>query len=328
VRGLILAAGLGTRLFPLTLWRAKPAIPFLNRPIINYSLDALRTAGVNQIVVNLHQLPETVLTAVGAAPDVLFSWEPAVLGTAGAIGKLRKTFANETLILCNGKIFFEQDLTDVIRFHEANGNWVTLVLVPYHSNEPFSPVSIDEEGNIVGFGLKGSAQTNLRYIFTGVHVLSPEVFDFIPEGPCDTVRDVYPRLMADRRPVRAFVSQASWSEISTPGRYLSETRRELSSRRLSVLSPEPISVRARGLLAGDHVQIGTDCWLENSIIWDNVHIGSNVTLQRCVVSSCTRLPPSSEFRDAIITPVPRDSDREIANRGARREGDLVIWPLK
>ncbi len=328
VRGLVLAAGLGTRLFPLTLFRAKPAIPFLNRPIITYSLDGLRHAGASQILVNLHHLPDTVLTAVGAAPDVLFSWEPAVLGTAGAIGKLRKSLENETLVLCNGKIYFEQDLAEVIRFHEENRNWVTLVLVPYRGNEPFSPVSIDQEGNIVGFGLRGTPETELRYIFTGVHVLSPEVFDFIPEGPCDTVRDVYPRLMADKRRVRAFVSQASWSEISTPERYLSETMRVLTSRQQSVLSADPLDASARGVVAGQQVQIGADCRLENSIIWDNVVIGSGVKLHACVVTSGTRLPSFSEFRDVIITSVPRDCDREIMNRGGRCEGDLVIWPLR
>jgi len=328
VQALILAAGLGTRLAPLTLFRAKPAVPFLNRPIINYALDSVRQAGASQVFINLHHLPETVLTAVGDASDVLFSFEPAVLGTAGAIGKLRKWLGNEPIVLCNGKIYFEQDLDEVLHFHHERGNWVTMVVVPYREHQPFTPVSADEEGNIVGFGLKGSPVTKSRYIFTGVHILSPDVLNQIPEGPSDTVRDIYPRLMAQNKPVRVFVSQASWSEISTPGRFLGESLRVLTSREISVLSHDSTDVLGKQVVIGKQVEIGADCRLENSIIWDNVVIGSNVRLHGCVISSSTRLPSSSEFRDMIITPVPPVSDREIENRGGRRQGDIVLWPVK
>ncbi len=313
---------------PLTLFRAKPAIPFLNRPIISYALDNVREAGASQVFINLHHLPETVLAAVGGAPDVFFSYEPSVLGTAGAIGKLRKWLGNEPLVLCNGKIYFEQDLAEALRFHEERHNWVTLVLVPYREDQPFSPVSTDEEGNIVGFGLKGTPVTKFRHVFTGVHILSPEVFDFIPEGPSDTVRDLYPRLMAQKRPVCAFVSQASWSEISTPGRYLRESIRVLTSQGISMLSHDSTDVVGKQVVIGKQVEIPADCRLEKSVIWDNVVIGSNVRLHGCVISSSARLPSSSEFRDVIVTPVPPVSDREIGNRGGRRQGDIVVWPMK
>lgn len=327
MQGLILAAGLGTRLIPLTLFRAKPAIPFLNRPIINYALENVRRSGAKPVFVNLHHLPETVLRAIGPAPDVLFSYEPVIQGTAGAIGKLRELLVNDPLILYNGKIYFEQELADVARFHQERRNWVTLVLVPYRADEPFSPVYTDADGNIVGFGLKGTPLTDFRYIFTGVHVLSPEALEQIPEGPCDTVRHLYPRLMAQNRPVRAFVSQASWAEISTPARYLSESIRVLSSRALSVLSADQKELSGRHVVIGQKVEVGTDCRLENSIIWDNVIIGSNVRLRGCIVSSGTRLPSSSEYRDVIVTPAPPVSDREIENRGGHRMDDIAVWPM-
>ena len=226
-QGMILAAGLGTRLQPLTLFRAKPAIPFLNRPFVSYSLDLLRRTGIKEIIINLHHLPESIIESIGSqddaadSPRLKFSREETILGTAGAIGRVRDFFSRDPFIVCNGKIYFEEDLSAALRFHQDSGATATLVLVPCRPSDPYPPVFLDEEQNVIRFGSAQERNTpGEGYVFTGVHILSRDVLPFIPEGSSDTVKDLYPALMREGHRLRGFVSRAFWCECSSPALYL------------------------------------------------------------------------------------------------------------
>ena len=141
MRGVLLAAGLGTRLFPLTQRRAKAAIPFLNRPLIEYSLEMLRRAGVQEVAVNLHHLPETVKAALSADDATLhYSFEEQILGTAGAVGKLRRFLEGAPFVVCNAKIYFEQDLSEVLELHRFSDALATLVVAPPAPDSPFNQI--------------------------------------------------------------------------------------------------------------------------------------------------------------------------------------------
>lgn len=329
MKAMVLAAGLGTRLQPLTALRAKPAIPFLNRPFLQYSLELLRRADVEKIVINLHHLPETITEAVREIsenvpdlPPLIFSHEEQILGTAGALAKARDLLDDDTVVVCNGKIYFEEDLEAAARFHRECRAAVTLVLVPYTPEDPYHPVFMDAENNITGFsrgydsGRKGSP-----YIFTGIHFIEPEVFKFIPEGPSDTIRDVYPKMMEKGLAVRGFVSRKYWCEASTPALYLQKSFEVLARQ-----EPAKGAKETERAIMGKGVEIGGGTLLEDCIIWDDVSVGENSSLVGVIISSGSRLASETHLRNAIVSPVRDHLNPEVKGR-AWQKNESLIWPL-
>ncbi|RPJ80817.1 MAG: hypothetical protein EHM18_17875, partial [Acidobacteria bacterium] len=316
VRALVLAAGFGTRLVPLTLFRAKPAIPFLERPLIQYSLEMLRRAGIVDVVVNLHHLPETVRQAVGNAfPGVRYSFEPEILGTGGAMVKVREFLRDDHFVLCNGKIYFEENLAAVLSFHRESGALATLVLVPSDQNPGFNPVFVSPDREVRGFGPGYLPRAgDAPYVFTGVHVLSPEVLDRIPDGPSDSVRDLYIPLIREGKRVNGFVSQAYWCEASTPSRYLEKSFEVLRRRG-----------RADNVIASQSSKLHPTAVVRESIIWDQVTIGERANLNRVIAVGNITVPAGAQFGDAVMTPLPdapsRDFGGVLQSKGGRLHGD-------
>jgi NDP-sugar pyrophosphorylase family protein len=329
MRGMILAAGLGTRLYPLTLFRSKPAIPFLNRPLIQHTLDLFRRSGISEVAVNLHHLPETVQNALdGDSSVTLYSHEPEILGTAGGIGKIRDFFADqETFVLANGKVYFEGDLTDAIRFHRNSGAIATLVLVPFIRGEQFNPVYLDDSHNIQGFGLlRRDEAPEEGYIFTGVHILQKEIFRFIPEGASDTIRDVYPRLMGEGFPVRGYVTDCYWCETSTLVRYLDRSFDVLARKKLHRLTPSDLVTAGAPLIAADDVNVEPDVLLERCILWDSVAVGRGSRLRNVIIADSAIVPSGTVLENAAVTPLV-ENEAVLSPRGIV-QGDIYIYPLE
>ena len=331
-QGMILAAGLGARLQPLTLFRAKPAIPFLNRPLISYSLDLLRRARIEEVIINLHHLPESIIESIGSqddaagSPRLKFSREEIILGTAGAIGSVRDFFSRDPFIVCNGKIYFEEDLSAALRFHQDSGATATLVLVPCRPSDSYPPVFLDEEQNVIRFGSAQERNTPGKgYVFTGVHILSRDVLPFIPEGSSDTVKDLYPALMREGHRLRGFVSRAFWCECSSPALYLKKCLEVLGRQgRENLTESEELQARCRHVVAGPSVEAPRSCVLENCVIWDHVKLGSDSSLRNVVLSTGVELAPDTQLQNVVVTPLPGKISAD-----ARRwvQQDHLIRPL-
>ncbi len=360
--GMILAAGLGRRLQPLTFFRAKPAIPFLNRPLIRYTLELFKRARIEDIVINLHHLPESVVEAVGEDyPRVVFSHEKTTLGTAGALNKVHRILEGKTLVIANGKIYFEQDLREAIQFHEENGSLATLVLVPYFLQASFNPVLLDQDHNVVGFGSdndsvarwatgphyrpggpsqplgapnarvsgykrQGHASSVRPYIFTGVHILSSGALDFIPEGVSDTVKDLYPRLISEGKSVRGFISSAHWCECSLPSQYLSNSLELLARNGLPNMLQSQIQGTCHKVIAGQGVRISSGSRLERCVVWDGVKIGPGNRLSDVIITGNVTLAKKMDLHKAVITPILEGNKNKTAIC-SRVEGANLIWDL-
>ena len=336
--GMILAAGYGTRLRPLTLLRAKSAVPFLNRPLVGHAQDLLAKAGVREVVVNLHHLPETVKRAVsGELSDrVHFSREDPIQGTAGALRQARKWLSGRTIVLVNGKIYFEEALENAIRFHRVRKASVTMVLVPYEADAPFNPVLYDADNRILGFAsgrvarppAEADVASGFRYgVFTGVHILAPEFLDYVPEGVCDTVRDVYPRLIAEGHSVLAFVSRAYWCEASTPSRYLSKSLEVLRRKGVTCLPPAPAGTPWVRSVLGSEVRVAPEVELRDCILWDRVEIAAGNRCAGTIVTEEVRIPPDQgDLTHCVITRggdwIAGASPNEVVDRG-----EYAVWPL-
>jgi NDP-sugar pyrophosphorylase family protein len=337
---MLLAAGLGTRLKPLTYFLPKPVVPVLNRPLALYSLDQFRAAGIKELAVNLHHMPESVKQAFASEPEsILYSYENPILGTAGGIGKIRDFFRGSTFIVANGKIYCEEDLNTVLEHHRKSGSAVTLVLVPPYPQSRFNPVLLDSQENIVGFA-RTSWHSNSEpntgserhsevrpYIFTGIHVLEEVVLDFIPEGPCDTVMDVYPKLMEKGYPVRGFISSAFWREFSTPARYLRNSFEILERKGLSEYSHCSLPAECRNVIAGEDISVDKDAHVERTVLWNDVSVGAGCSLQNVIVVDGVRLPTNTSVENAIVTPFRSDFQDQIADFSAEIVESNIIWPL-
>ncbi|MCI0663351.1 MAG: nucleotidyltransferase family protein, partial [Acidobacteria bacterium] len=156
MKAIILAAGFGTRLWPLTIGRTKPAIPFLNRPLINYTIDYLRNYGVEELIINLHHEPHSVIEQIGDGSrygvKITYSIEePEILGTSGALDRVRHLLEDGTFVVINGKIITDIDLNSSLETHHKSNALATLVLRPNPERKRFSEVKITEDGRISEF---------------------------------------------------------------------------------------------------------------------------------------------------------------------------------
>src|SRR5918997_6815933 len=154
MRAIVLSAGYGTRLWPLTEDRTKPAIPMLGKPLVGYVAEYLAAYGIDEIVVNLHHRPESVRRALGNGSrfgvKLHYVEEPVILGTSGALDNTREFFERETFVVVNGKIITNIDLNAALETHRNTNALATLVLLPNTRRERFSVVET-EGGRITSF---------------------------------------------------------------------------------------------------------------------------------------------------------------------------------
>src|SRR5258705_6800737 len=155
MRAIILAAGLGTRLYPLTCDRTKPAVPFLNKPIVAFSVEYLKLHGITDIVVNLHHQPDSVRQALGDGSELgvklTYSYEPEILGTAGGLDKVRDFLSDDDFVVINGKIITDINLAEAIETHRNRKAIATMVLRHNPKHEHYSNVEVDDKCDIVRF---------------------------------------------------------------------------------------------------------------------------------------------------------------------------------
>lgn len=243
---MVLAAGLGTRLRPLTERIAKPALPLLGTTLLEGNLALVARAGVREVVVNAHHLPHTVAGVARAAGERLglrvhLSIEaPEVLGTGGALVAARPLLdRGEPFLLVNGDVLCDLDPARAIAAHRASGAATTMVLRPMPDGAPFGAVETDADGRVVRIAGHGGAEPGVAsWLFTGVHVLSSAIFDVLPrEGESCVNRQGHAQLIARGARVQAHIEAGGrWSDVGTPERYV-EANLDLLEGRYALPSP-------------------------------------------------------------------------------------------
>ena len=331
MKALILAAGFGTRLWPLTEDRTKAAIPFLNQPLINYSVEYLSSHGIRDIIINLHHQPESITTALGDGSRlgvrIEYSLEEEILGTSGALDRLRELLVDDFVVI-NGKIVTTIDLAQVIAEHRRQNAIATLVLKRNSALEHFSIVETDDRGWITRFagfpgaalaledtgepvnniGAGASTASDAPLMFTGIQVLSPRILEYVPRGCFShSTIHVYPQAIAAGEAVIGHVSEADWYEMSTLGRYL-EAHQRLQNGSVTI---------------GEACVIEPGATVEQSILWNRVTIESGARVCRSVLAEGVRIPADTVIDGAVV--VRRDIVRQI-ERG-EVIGENVIVPI-
>ncbi|HSN90866.1 MAG TPA: NDP-sugar synthase [Anaeromyxobacteraceae bacterium] len=310
--GMVLCAGLGTRLRPLTELLPKPAVPVGGVPLVAWNLALLRGAGVRRAVVNVHHLPRVMARAAEEAAAALglplaVSPEPEIAGTGGALRQARPLLAGaDEIVVVNGDVLFDLDLPAAIAAHRASGALATMVLLPMPAGARYAAVEVDRAGavrRIAGrFGPGGAGL--VPWHFSGVHVLSGRALDEVPAVPfeCDVNRHVYPPLM-ERGLVRGFAASGFWSDPGTPAGYLAANLEAAAGRvplaRFPGLAPArigPGTVIEPGAEVGEDVVLGARCRvpagavLRRAVVWDGTAIAPGERLEGAVAAGALRVP--------------------------------------
>ena len=322
MRAIILSAGYGTRLWPLTEDRTKPALPILGKPLVGYVAEYIASYGFDDIVVNLHHRPESVRAALGEGSKfgvkLRYVEEPVILGTSGALDNTREFFQDETFLAINGKIITDIDLRDALETHRKANAIATLVLLRNRKRERFSVVNVDQ-GRITGFGgmPDASSTDQTPLMFTGIQILEPRIFDYIPRGVFShSTTDVYPQAIANGETIAAHIATGTWRELSTLRCYLD-------------ISVEMLKERGETYVAGHKCEIASTAQVSDSVLWDNVIVGSNAYVRNCVLGDNVRISPGCSFRNAVVVRRELIEGKNAPEKaiGGHVDGENFIVPL-
>lgn len=222
-RAMVLAAGRGTRLTPLTDTTPKPLLPVAGRPLLEHIFAFLRAGGIEEVVVNLHHRGEVIERHVGDGARfglrVRYSWEDPILETGGGIKRAEGLLVGEPFVVVNGDSLLEMRLQDVVRFHESRRALATMVVRPDPEARRYGLIELDAEDRLRRIvGLPADVAGPLRpFMFPGVHVFDPDVFRWmVADVPYSVIRVTYLRLLVAGAPLYGFVTQARWVNIDTP----------------------------------------------------------------------------------------------------------------
>jgi len=377
MRAMILAAGYGTRLWPLTIDRAKPAIPFMGRPLVGYVAEYLARFGFGEIAVNLHHRGESVRAALGDGGrfGVRFHYveEPTILGTGGALDNARDFLEAETFVVVNGKIATDINLDAALETHRRARALATLVLRENAARERYSMVEV-RDGLVTGFGgsptsdnvsgagsaaqtemsnagneFREGAGTDFRegrgekvggrrvesrvgveavtkvggkagptpLMFTGIQILDPRIFDYIPRGVFShTVTDTFIPAIARGERVAAHVAEGDWYELSTVRRYL-ETSVALLKR------------EGRALELGDGSRVADSADVGESVLWENARVAGGARVRRSVLGAGVVVEQGEVFENVAVVRAELVRGVECPPKGLRGEvrGSNFVAPI-
>lgn len=287
MRAMVLAAGLGTRLRPLTLERPKPGIPYDMRPLACLALDSLADMGVEEVVLNTHHLgdllPSLLAPHVRRGMTPRYIHEPELLGTGGGIRNASEWLDDgDPIFILNSDIVFRPDLGGALALHRELDAVATMLLRPDPDAARFGSVEIDATGRVQRLLGDPHREGDFRtFMFTGVHVLSPRALDDLPEAGC-IVRHAYRRWVDEGTCVAGFVDESPWADLGTLQRYL--------DAHVALAETNRIHESAR---------VDPDARLEHCVVGQGARIGPH-ELRRCVVWPDASV--NEDLENAIVTP--------------------------
>ncbi|MGD9850059.1 MAG: NDP-sugar synthase [Nitrospirales bacterium] len=228
MKAMILAAGFGTRLRPLTNTVPKPLLPVGENPLIVWNLLLLRTYGIRQVIINLHYLghliQETLGNGVKWGMDITYSHEPDILGTGGGLRKALEFFEDQPFLVINGDTLIDLNVQALMNFHREQQGVATLVLRDDPEAERWGVVECDRQHRLLRINGKGMSEVQqdtfiVRRMFAGVHVLDPGLLQNEPEKGSFSIIETYTKALANGSCLFGFVHAGYWSDVGTMDRY-------------------------------------------------------------------------------------------------------------
>ncbi len=301
MKAMVLAAGLGTRLRPLTYEIPKPMVPVLDRPVMAHILDLLGRHGITDVIANLHWFPDTIRDHFG--DDIEYRHEEELLGTAGGVRNCRDFFGDESFLVISGDALTDIDLTRFAKRHAAAGGVATLAGKRVEDTREYGVIIRDDDGRIGGFQEKPDPSMALSDLGNcGIYMFEPEIFDYFPERPfVDWAQDVYPALLDNDVPFYVHEIEEYWNDVGSLAELRQGTFDALEGKLRLEIPGEEIE---EGLTVGDGTALEGIVLAEPPVwIGRNVEIGRNVRLQGPVVigdNAC--IGEASALKESIVFP--------------------------
>ncbi|MBN1905028.1 MAG: NDP-sugar synthase [Deltaproteobacteria bacterium] len=289
MKAMIMAAGFGTRLKPLTDKIPKALVPVLNRPILERNIEYLAGFGIKDIIINAHYHMAQIESYLKGCKipwvNLSISLEPEILGTGGGLSNCRAFLKDDTFMLINSDILTNIDLDKAVESHKKSGAIVTMVL---HDYPLFNQVEV--KNNTVNKIYKDAAPG--RFAFTGIHVLSPSVFDWLPQkGYSDIISECYRPMIESGKSINAHMVKGHyWYDIGTIDSYIKASLDFLRLENRQIYKGDNLRLDASATvknwaIIGNNVTIGKDVVIDSSIIMDNVVIKNGTHIKKSIVIS-------------------------------------------
>ena len=324
-QAVILAGGQGTRLRPLTLARAKPVVPLLNRPFLAYQLALLRRHHVTDVILSCSYRVDDVRAALGDGTalgvHLRYVVEDEPLGTGGGV-RNAADLARGTVFVLNGDVLMDADLTAMRRFHEAHASRTTIYLTPVENPRAYGLVETDADGRLHRFrekpGPDEAITTNM--INAGVYLIDAALLSRMPTGRAMSIeREFFPALIEDGVPCFGWTLDGYWRDIGSPAAYRAAQVDLLRERVRTPLAPPgerrdgswvargvsvPAGARLHGpsllgvgaalapgcevgplTVLGDGCTIAAGARVEGAVLWEGVTVGAGAVLRDCVIGA-------------------------------------------
>ena len=367
MKAVIMAGGFGTRLRPLTCNLPKPMVPMANRPMMEHIVGLLEKHDFKDIVTMLYFSPDDIRKYFQDGKKFGVKMRYLIptgdLGTAGCVKFAERDLAEEFLVI-SGDVLTDFDLTEAMAFHKKKKAMATMVLTRVPDPLQYGVVIIEEDGRITRFLEKPSwGEVFSDTINTGIYILDPEVFKYIPQDqPMDFSKELFPKLLEDRRALYGFVADGYWKDVGDLREYRLAHRDVLDGKAAVKLFGKKISRGAEGAeatiwadrdatiadtaefagscIVGRNTRIEAGCRIENSVIGDNCQIDENAQISGSVVWRGVKIGRESALRETVIGEKTTVGSRTIIQVGsiigdectigsaARVRSNVKIWPHK
>ncbi|MBD3271143.1 MAG: NTP transferase domain-containing protein [Elusimicrobia bacterium] len=341
VRIMMLAAGQGTRLKPLTYHIPKPLNPVCNKPVMEHTLEWLAKQGFSDIMINISYFPEMIQNYFGAGGSkglrISYSYEEKALGTAGGVKKVENFFNNNTFIIVSGDGLIGVDLKKLLKYHRQKKSMATMLLKKMDMRYEYGVVLADRNGRIKKFLEKPMWSDFFSCtVNAGVYVFEPEIFEFIPAGKFyDFGNQVWPDLLKKKKNIYAYTGSGYWCDIGDLIMYRKShwdamdgkvpvilTSRQIRpkvwvgentiiDKTAKITPPCLLGANCRigpgvklgpYVSIGDHAQINADSCLQHSVLWNNVTLANRVTVVDSIITNNVSVKSQNIYiKNAVIT---------------------------
>ncbi|MDB5101238.1 MAG: hypothetical protein JWM80_5659 [Cyanobacteria bacterium RYN_339] len=351
MRAVIIAGGSGTRLRPLTYNTPKPMVPLFGKPFLQYQLEHLKRHGITEIVINLHYLSEVIQEHFGDGSElglkIFYSLEDKPLGTAGAVKLAEEHFNDEPLVVFNGDILTDIDLTAMIAFHNDHQARTTLAMIRVADPTSYGLIFTEDDGRITRFLEKPSwDEATVDTVNAGIYILDPSVFRYVPRQEAYSFeRGLFPLLLQLNEKVYGYTTSAYWLDIGSPQKYLQahtdilldRVKVDLDAERrpgnvwvgkdvdldptAEVRGPvylgdrSKIRKRARikeFTVLGAGVCVDDRAILEHVLVGENTIIGEEANLKHCIIGRNCQVGAASNLDGNTVV-----ADDSVIGRGTR-----------
>ena len=322
MRVMIMAAGTGTRLRPLTDLMPKPMVPIANKPALYHILRLLSSHGLREVVINLHHLPHLISDYFGDGTTLgmhlEYTYEPELMGTAGGVKNNAGFLGGGTFLIMSGDALTDVDLTGLVAAHRRYGSIATMAVKEVADPSQYGVVVSDDDDRVVGFQEKPTREeARSRLCNCGIYVFEPHILDLIPAGQFDDFgKRLFPDLLKQGVPFHAHPIEAYWSDVGNLQEYIRGNSDALARRvdieipgeeirpRVWVDDEARVSASARlepPVVIGRGSRIGDDVVVEGpAVIGEGCTVGAHAHLARAVVLDGVEILPGHVVLDGIV----------------------------